>query len=432
MAIVQTSMKSLIRVKWGFAATLLLGLVSSGFAQDTSATATEKKPPELTAEQKASVIKGVEDTLFNKAFVPGVDFKKWPEFVEKRKESIEKAESIDEFNRVINQALRDFGISHCRLMTPRTASRRNRTTDIGAGLMGTASEEGLVVRRVADSGPGKAAGVEEKDVITKLNGEKPKSFDQLSGEKGTKLSLEVKKPDGKVVNIEITLDTFSTVRKETLTWHGEDTAVLRVFTFSAGYDRENIESLVKQANAKAKNLILDLRSNGGGAINNLSHLLSLLLPTNTEFGTYVSKRFVDDFVKAKPEATVTPEAVAEWAPRKAKTRSQKTPAFTGKIAVLINRGSGSASEICAAALNEIANAPLVGTKSAGAVLTSTYEKLPEGFQMQYPVSDYITIKGRRLEANPLVPTHEITAVRGENGVDPVVEKAIEALKQSKN
>lgn len=417
------------RGKWGAVFALLLALASSGFAQDTSGAAIDKKPAELTTEQKASIIKGVEDTLFNKAFVPGVDFKKWPEFVEKKKDAIEKANSIDEFTRVLNQALRDFGISHCRLMTPRVASRRNKTTDIGSGLMGTSSEEGLVVRRVAESGPGKAAGIEEKDVITKMNGEKPKSFEQLSGEKGTKLSLEVKKADGKVVNVELTLDTYSTVRKETLVWHGEDTAVLRVFTFSAGYDRDNIESLVKQANEKAKNLILDLRSNGGGAINNLSHLLSLLLPTNTEFGTYVSKRFVDDFVKAKPEATVTPEAVAEWAPRKAKTRSQRTPAFTGKVAVLINRGSGSASEICAAALHEIVSAPLVGTKSAGAVLTSTYERLPEGFQMQYPVSDYITIKGRRLEANPLVPTHEVTGVRGDDGVDPVVEKAIEALKQ---
>ena len=96
--------------------------------------------------------------------------------------------------------------------------------------------------------------------------------------------------------------------------------------------------------------------------------------------------------------------------------------------MLINRGSGSASEICAAALSERASAPLVGTQSAGAVLSSTYAKLSEGFMMQYPLSDYITAKGMRLESNPLKPTHEVKAVRQGDGPDPAVEKAVEVLK----
>jgi carboxyl-terminal processing protease len=410
-------------------AALLLSLVAPvALAQDKQTTPPVEKKVELTAEQKSSVLNDVQTTLFEKSFVPGIDFKKWPEFVEKKKESIEKADTIAEFTRVVNQALKDFGISHCRLMTPRAAAQRGKTTDIGSGLNGTASDDGLVVRRVIDGGPGKQVGIAENDVITKLNGNKPTSFDQLSGEKGTKLELEVKKVDGSVVKVDLVLDVFSTVRKETLTWINEDTAVLRVFTFAAGYSRENLEGLIKEANGKAKNLILDLRSNGGGAVNNLNHLLSLLLPKDTDYGTFVSKKLVSDFVAAKPDATVTPEAVAEWAPRKAKTRELKTPAFSGKIAVLINRGSGSASEICAAALSERASAPLVGTQSAGAVLSSTYAKLSEGFMMQYPLSDYITAKGMRLESNPLKPTHEVKAVRQGDGPDPAVEKAVEVLK----
>jgi hypothetical protein len=48
--------------------------------------------------------------------------------------------------------------------------------------------------------------------------------------------------------------------------------------------------------------------------------------------------------------------------------------------------------------------------------------------MQYPLSDYITAKGMRLESNPLKPTHEVKAVRQGDGPDPAVEKAIEVLK----
>ena len=278
-----------------------------------------------------------------------------------------------------------------------------------------------------EGSPAKEAGIEEKDLIVKVNGEKPTRADAVDGEKGAKFHLEIEKADGSIKAVDVELKEYSTVRKETLTWQGDDTAVLRVYTFSTGYDRENLEKLVAEASKKAKFLVLDLRSNGGGAVNNLNHLLSLLLPEGTSYGTFVSRRVVDDYTKEKPGAPMTPEAIAEWAPRKAKTSKLPTAPFAGKIAVLINRGSASASEICAAALKETADAKVIGTQSAGAVLSSVFRKLVEGFSIQYPVSDYVTIKGVRLEANPIKPDVEVTAVRKDNEPDPVIVKAVETL-----
>ena len=119
----------------------------------------------------------------------------------------------------------------------------------------------------------------------------------MEGEKGAKFKLEIEKADGSTKAVEVELSEYSTVRKETLTWEGDDTAVLRIYTFSAGYSRENLETLVTEASKKAKYLILDLRSNGGGAVNNLNHLLSLLLPEGTTYGTFVSKRVAEDYAK---------------------------------------------------------------------------------------------------------------------------------------
>lgn len=394
-------------------------VTSSAFAQ------------ELTSEQKQNVLKSIEETLSTRAFVPGVDFKKWNEFLEKKKEDIDKDKDVASFTRTVNQALRDFGISHCRLQTPRATTQRGRTTTIGSGFMGTIEEKGIRVRRVTDGSPAKEAGIEEKDLIVKVNGEKPGKADAVEGEKGAKFHLDIEKPDGANKAVDIELKEYSIVRKETLTWQGDDAAVLRIYTFSTGYSRENIESLIEEASKKAKYLIVDLRSNGGGAVNNLNHLLSLLLPEETPYGVFVSRRVAEDYAKEKPNGPMTPEAMAEWSPRKTKTRKLKTAPFAGKIAVLINRGSASASEICTAALQENAGAKVIGTQSAGAVLSSVFTKIAEGFSIQIPVSDYITIKGTRLEAHPIKPDVEVTEVRKEpTDPDPVVVKALETLRGS--
>ena len=382
---------------------------------------------ELTAEQKANVLKSLEETLTTSAFVPGVDFKKWNEYLEKKKDEIDKDTDVTNFTKTVNQALRDFGISHCRLQTPRATSQRGKTTTVGSGFMGTVEDNGIRVRRVVDGSPAKEAGIEEKDLIVKVNGEKPTKADAVQGERGDKFHLDVEKADGSTKQIEVELKEYSIVRKETLTWQGDDTAILRVNTFSTGYDRENLEALISAASKKAKYLIVDLRSNGGGAINNLNHFLSLLLPEGTTYGTFVSRRVAEDYAKERPSGPMTPEAMAEWTPRKTKTRKLKTPPFTGKIAVLMNRGSASASEICCAALQETAGAKVIGTQSAGAVLSSVFRKLVEGFSIQYPVSDYVTVKGVRLEAHPIKPDIEVTAVKTDHEPDPVVKKAVETL-----
>lgn len=401
----------------------------------TAQTTTDKPPvpkvatDALTPEQKTSIMNGIKEVVTQKVFVPGIDFSKWPEFVEKRKDDIDKAETIPTFTRAVQKALSDFGITHFRLQTPRVAANRGRTSMIGSGMVLAESDKGLTVRRIADESPAKAAGLTVGDLITKINDKKAEKMSELDGDEGTKFKLEVVTAKGETKSVDLELKKYSTVRKETLTWQGDDAAILRVYTFAAGYGRQNIESLMAEA-AKAKYLILDLRSNGGGATNNLNHLLSLLLKDGSEYGTFISRAIADRYKAAKPDGEMTAEKIAEWSPNKVKTRKRGVEPFAGKIAVLINRGSASASEIATAALREVAGAKVFGTKSAGAVLASVYARLPEGFALQHPVSDYVTIKGVRLEKNPITPDEEVTGVKGDDGKDPVVEKALEVLRKS--
>jgi len=392
-------------------------------------SATTLRAQDLTPEQKEAVLKGIENVVMTKAFVPGVDFSKWPEFIAKQKEALDKANDPTAFTSAVNRALREFGFSHIRLQTPRAAAMRGRTQVVGPGLTATKDADGLAIRTVADKGPAKEVGLEPGDKIVKVDGKPADDPKVLDGEKGTKMDIEVKKANGETKTVTVERKEYSIVRPETLTWVDQETAMMRVPTFSAGYDRANIEKLMGEA-AKAKYFILDLRSNGGGASNNLNHLLSLLLPDRTAYGVFISKRLATRYGEETKNPATDPVAIAKWAEQKASTRKRSVEPFAGKIAVLINRGSASASEITAAALKENAGAVLVGAPRPGAVLASVFGRLPEGFSIQYPVSDYVTIKGMRLEKNPLVPDAEVTGAR-DGDKDPVVDKAVELLKAAK-
>lgn len=382
-------------------------------------------PQAITAEQKDAILKGVEEIVTKRAFVPGIDFSKWTEFVAKRKEDLDKATEIPAFTQVVNRVLREFGLTHISLRTPRAAVQRTQTSIISVGLSVRKVEEGLRVVSVSQSGPAKDSGISQGDVIIEVDGKAPTGPEVLTGDEGTKVSLKVKKEDGTTKEVQLSRQKISTVRPEQLTWPNPETAVLRIFTFSTGYSQSNIEKLMTDA-AKAKYLILDLRNNGGGATNNMMHLLGLLLPPNSEVGTFINRTTAEKYAtETKAEATNAVE-IAKWAINKSRTRLGKVDYFKGKIAVLINRGSASASEIVSAALRDVGGAKLFGTKSAGAVLASVYGRLPEGFQIQYPISDYVTIKGVRLEGNPLVPDVEVIGTSTPEN-DLVIAKAIETL-----
>lgn len=381
----------------------------------------------ITAEQKAEILRDIDKVLDDRAFVPGVNLKELQPVLDKHRAAIDKAATFDEFARVMNTALRDFGISHLRLRTPVQAQRREQTSMVGVGISSRDGEGVLHVMDVVPNGPAAEAGISPGDVIVTINGKPPEAPGELSGDENSTVELRIRRPDGREQDITLTRKRFSTVRPETLTWVDDQTAVLRIYTFSTGYSRQNIEKLLGEA-ARARYLIVDLRSNGGGAVVSLRHLLSLLLPPETTVGTFVSKAAVARFRENGGDDSDVAAIAAAW-DRKYRTAKGAVPPFQGKVAVLVNRGSASASEIAAAALRECGGAVVVGQKTAGAVLSSTFARLAHGFQLQYPSQDYVTIKGVRLEKHPVVPDAETPELRrGER--DVTLERAVELLKSA--
>lgn len=356
----------------------------------------------ITEEEKTEVLRGVEQVITSRAYVPGVDLTAWPEKLRLHRDAVDAADSHPAFVRAVNKALREFGVSHMRLRTPQAREARLTSTSVGVGVQARLENDALTITDVIPGSPAAAAGIEPGDRVTHVDGEPADAASELQGLEGSPVTLTILRA-GADEPLELTIlrERLSTARPETLTWHDEDTPVLKIWSFSREYDRENVEKLLRLA-ADAPHLILDLRSNGGGLLRNLLHLMNLLTPPGTVIGTPLSRHVA---VQPSEDGEGEPNlaAMAANANRRLVTSERSLKPFAGRIAVLVNRGSGSCSEIAAAALRESVNAVIVGSPTAGAVLFSSFARLPHGFEIQYPGADFVTASGRRLEGNPLRP-----------------------------
>lgn len=359
---------------------------------------------------KAEVIAKMNDIISRSAFVPNVDFAKWPTMLEAQNAKIEAAKTDEEFARAVNGALREFGFSHIVLATPKAANTRRTGKTVGIGITSQGTDDGIIIIRTVPKAPAAEAGLVAGDTIIEVDGKKPQGISGIPGEVGTQLIVKVKHADGKSQDYRLTRREFSTLRPEELTWPSADTAKLTVYTFDRTYDGDRIEGFMKAARG-AKNLILDLRDNGGGAVLNLQHLAGLLMPTDKPLGIVVDKTTVTRYKKATNEEPKDLTKVALTSGRKVLPFKNDVAPYMGNVTVLVNGGSGSASEILAAALQEQVGAKVVGTKSAGAVLVSVIVPATNGFMLQYPLSDFVTPKGRRLEGAGVIPDFAVDEPR---------------------
>jgi carboxyl-terminal processing protease len=388
----------------------------------------------LSPEQKTKTLESLQRTVVQRAFVPGIDFSKWPEHLAKQQSKLDAASDPNSFATSVNSALRDFGISHIRMLTPTAARSRATGQQIGYGIATAPDPRGLAISQVVPDSPAAKLLIEPGDIITAVEGmDNPKSLTVPlpdGTERDTCVMTILRPSTGKTRWCMLLKKAFSTDRSPELSWPAPDVAMIKLYSFTRGYDRKAIEDMMRKA-SKARAFILDLRNNGGGLVANLQHLLGLLTPDGTPTGTSVNRMMADRFKTEASGDSNDMVAVAKWNGPSMKTRKGNVEPFAGPIAVLINGRSGSASEITAAVLREKRNAILVGRKSAGAVLVSTFMRVDGGFEVQIPISDYVTPGGMRLEKNGLVPDVDAADPRRGDS-DSGVAKALDALAPKKS
>ncbi|HAA12916.1 MAG TPA: peptidase S41 [Cytophagales bacterium] len=253
---------------------------------------------------------------------------------------------------------------------------------IGA-LVGHRNGENVVIMP-HEGYPAYRAGMKIGDRIVAINGYEieGRSSDEISqllkGQAGTPVTLKVRR-FGEDDLMEFTL-IREKIQIDNVTYSGmvaDNVGLVRLTDFTMGASREvknAIEELKKQG---AESVILDLRSNPGGLLNEAINICNL-------------------FVDRGQEVVSTRGKVTEWN----KTYRTLNPSFDTEIpvAVLINSGSASASEIVAGVLQDYDRGILIGQKSFGKGLVQATRPLTYNSQLKVTTAKYYIPSGRCIQA----------------------------------
>lgn len=430
-----TTMKRSALFSLSVAAALLLPM-SSAMAQPDPKSDPKSDPKaanaELTKEQKKEILDGISEIIAKYAYVPGIDFTKWSEYLAGEQTKIDEAKDSMTFANEVNKALSKFSASHIVLNTPESAEMLVKAEFVGLGIQPQLTKEGILVNYVFAKSAAAEAGIEPGDTILTADGKPIKDLAQLRGAEGSKITITFRKGTStNVVKKTVTRCKFSTKRPETIKWIKPDTALVEIPSFMT-YDFQAVDKIMTEAQ-KAKSVIVDLRGNGGGQVIALLHLCGYFVPSDKTLGAWVTRGLTKKYVEETKGKETDLPAILQYALKNDErslvhANANGKTQFTGKVAVLIDGGTGSASEMFAAAMKENRDAVVVGSKSAGAVLASRLYPLKYKYMLQYPFQDYITVKGLRLEGagvEPNVKAGPRPAMVGAK--DAGVEAALEAL-----
>ncbi len=404
---------------------MVIGLAASvvfGFAQ-----AADTDP--ISKEAKQDVLTRLQQTLEKNAFVPGVSFDKWPEMVKAHQKELDEAKTVSEFANKVNSIISQFGFSHIVFFPPSYGVARMTQQRAGIGIRVEIEPEGIRVADVFPESPAAEVGLRAGDLIIEADGKPTRQVGDLAGNVGDESNLTFIRGSEKR-QVKVVRRMYKTVIPESLSWNGS-TAILRVPSFDASYDRANVEKLMAEIDKKATAIILDLRGNGGGRVVNLQHLGSYFLNRREQpMGTFIGRMQIALYERNN-EPTSDLVKIANGLPDNQRVRvssNSTNTLFKLPVAVLIDGASGSASEMMAAAMREQLNAKVYGRKSAGAVLASVIVPLNDEnkFWVQFPLTDYITIKGVRLEGNGVTPDFE-TKPRVFGQPDEALEAAVREM-----
>src|SRR5579862_1629911 len=191
------------------AITCLAAFHVASFSQQTPPTTpppatTTTTPAPFDAKVRQEVIDGLTDTLTKHAFVPGVDFSKWQTFLDSHRADIDKTEDERAFATELNRVLKQFGVSHIALRTPRSATQRRTGTTSGLGMTVKKTDAGLEIVTVLPQGPAGQGGLETGDVIKEVDGKPATDQTMIRIDVGKSIAVKVLKKDG-TTNKDLTL-----------------------------------------------------------------------------------------------------------------------------------------------------------------------------------------------------------------------------------
>lgn len=292
-----------------------------------------------------------------------------------------------------------------------TESTSGKYSGIGAVVTKDPSTGIVTLMRVFDHSPAKEAGLEDGDILYKVNDVDVTSEDldvlvstQVRGEEGSKLKVTVLRgEDKKEIEAEVTRRSIEvpTVAHKMLDQHVGYLSVAQFDEVTSDQFKAAIDDLNSQGMQK---LVIDLRDNPGGVLSSCVDMLNYLLPKGLLVYTADKDGKGDKFYSDDAHQLDIP------------------------IAILVNGNSASASEVFAGAMKDRGRAKIVGMKTFGKGIVQTLLSLQDGSAVKITTQHYYTPSGfdlhkKGIEPDVVVELNKETKTK----VDNQLQEAIKAL-----
>lgn len=283
----------------------------------------------------------------------------------------------------------------------------------GVGLSVVPVKRGLRAVQVFHGSPADEAGIEAGDTIVSVNG------DSIAGQSSSEATAKIKGPEGtevtlgvldaktgKVKQLKLTRAEVAlpNVSSRVVTVKGHKLGYIRMLSFSEGVHALLANAVKKIEREGAEGIVLDLRGNPGG----------LLEEAVLSAGVFLPKGEVVVSTKSRTQGDSVHETSGGNLP--------KLP-----LVLLIDRGTASAAEILTAALADDAGATVVGTRSYGKGVFQEEKGLSNGGALKLTVGEYFTPKGVNLARSGGIHPDIKASDDPRTAVDEGKQRALEVL-----
>lgn len=280
---------------------------------------------------------------------------------------------------------------------------------VGIGIyMAVDKNDNIVVLSPIEGTPAQKAGLKQGDIIVSVNDE------NALGVSSDIVSSMIKGEEGTSVKITVLRGTeyldFDIKREAIKIYHVESEMLennigyISLLTFDEGCSAEFQTALENLNSQGAKKLIIDLRNNTGGLVDEALSIADMIIPKGENMLITVDSQGHKEYSKA-----------------------QKDPIVNCEIIVLVNEYSASASEILVGALRDTVGAKVVGTTTFGKGVIQSVYLLEDNSALKLTVNEYFTPKETKINKVGIEPDY-VVELDEESEEDTQLNKAIELAK----
>ncbi len=279
---------------------------------------------------------------------------------------------------------------------------------VGVGVEVDAREDAITVIAPIEGSPAERAGVRPGDRIIAIDGwpthgqTLERVVRKMRGAPGTTVKVTLQRP--KVEHAFDVVLTRATVHVQSVTARRleGDVGYVRIKQFQRGTHDEFLQAVGELRAASDKPLggvVLDMRTNPGGLVDEAAAVADELLDRGTIYTTRARGRVLEE-VRAHAGGALS----------------------TQPMAVLVNEYTASAAELVAGALQDHRRAVVVGATTFGKGSVQSIVELPDGAGLKLTTMLYFTPNGRSIQAEGIVPDVQIGSIAAANGGIPVVRE----------